>query len=705
MTSRPPLVLTAALLLLQIGSTAQQQPAFRASTDVITVDVVVRDGGRPVRGLTPADFAVRDNGVAQVIERIESIAAPIDVTLLVDVSGPVNGVWMPPPAADAVGEVNDSARRIAAMLRPVDRLRVLAVDEYVEEVAPMQPVDGLAPLERVRSGGRAAVHDALVAALLRRVEPDRRHFVFAFTKAIDTLSAADAVTLRQVARRSDAVLHVVQQDAPLLAEDQIQDCLCYWMKLCQPTVRFALPIARRTPMPILCDPNARPRFDPRPRPGRYLPDLTEAASSTGGALHDAGFFATRDVVGTFRQVFDEYRQGYTIRYAAEGVSRDGWHEIAVSVPTHPEYTIQARRGYAIESSAGPRGIIDTALARAGAGPPMLTLDLVTRAAAGDDGVSIAPTDVADAYARGEHELVTSALAAVGDLRAFVEHAREHGSFFPASPRRDAVFVLEVALAGLRRDEADTRQEALDWLAGYDRLVRNPLGADVFECQWYWTEVAALEGLVAPEQALPFAARALERCPDAPRLRLASAVLTDQRWPLGTTRQHEGQRYVVAPSEDQLRQVPALYRAALVFPETEAEARVRLAWFLHRIDRSAEALQVLEERTNLQADRLVAYLWNLVLGQVRQHLGSLDGAAAAFESALTSWPSAQSARVSLMSLELTRGRRAEAGLLAETVQSDSTDVINDPWWVYWQGDYRAWPAIIGALRQAAQEGPS
>jgi Tfp pilus assembly protein PilF len=163
--------------------------------------------------------------------------------------------------------------------------------------------------------------------------------------------------------------------------------------------------------------------------------------------------------------------------------------------------------------------------------------------------------------------------------------------------------------------------------------------------------------------------------------------------------------VVAPSEDQLRDVPARYRAALAFRETEAEARVRLAWFLHRIDRSVVALQVLEGRTNLQADRLVAFLGNLVLGQIRQRLGNLDGAAAAFESALTSWPDAQSARVSLMSLELARGRRAEAGLLAEAIQSDSTNAINDPWWVYWQGDYRAWPAIIGALRQAAQEGPS
>lgn len=159
MSARSPLVLAAAFLLLQIGSTAQQQPAFRAGTDVVTVDVVVRDGGRPVQGLAPADFAVHDNGVAQVVEQVEPIAAPIDVTLLVDVSGPVNGVWMPPrPAAEAVGEVNDSARQIAAMLRPVDRLRVLAVDEYVEELAPMQPAEGLTPLERVRSGGRAAVH-------------------------------------------------------------------------------------------------------------------------------------------------------------------------------------------------------------------------------------------------------------------------------------------------------------------------------------------------------------------------------------------------------------------------------------------------------------------------------------------------------------------------------------------------------------------
>jgi VWFA-related protein len=696
---RAPLLLVCVPLLLQAASTAQQQPTFRAGTDVVSVDVVVRDGGRPVRGLTPGDFAVRDNGVSQAVERVDVTAAPIDVTLLVDVSGPINGVWTRPrPMAEAVAEVNDAARQIAVMLRPVDRLRVVTVDEYVEEAVPMQQAAAVPSIEEVASGGRAGVHDALVAALLRPVEPDRRHFVFAFTKAIDAMSVVDAAAVREIARRSDAVLHVVQQDAPLLAEDQLQDCQCFWMKLCQPAVRFALPIPRRAPMSLLCDPDVPAMVDPRPRAGRHVPELTEAAAFTGGALHDAGFLATRDVVGTFREVFDDFRQGYVLQYTAQGVRREGWHEIAVTVPDHPEYTVQARGGYAVEAAAAA-GRVEAPRVAPGAGPPILTRETVAAAAAGSGGVRITPSDVADAYARGDYDLVGGALSAVRDLREFVEEARQHGSFFPASPRRDAAFVLEVAAAALRRQDA--RDEALEWLTEYDRLVRNPLGPDDFECRWYWAEVVAFEGLIAPELGLPFATRALERCPDEPRLHLALAVLTDQQWPLGTTRQYEGQRFMAAPSDDQLREVPARYRAALAFPETEAEARVRLAWFLHRTGQSAEGRRVLQEAANLQADRLVVYLGDLVLGQIRQHLGDLDGAAEAFESALTTWPGAQAARVSLMSVELARGRRAEAGALAEAIQRNPADETVDPWWLYWQGDHRAWAAIAASVRQAAQ----
>lgn len=65
---------TAALLLVAATSVVAQQPAFRATTRVVEISVVVTDrDGKPVRGLTRDDFSVTENGAAQAISFFESL--------------------------------------------------------------------------------------------------------------------------------------------------------------------------------------------------------------------------------------------------------------------------------------------------------------------------------------------------------------------------------------------------------------------------------------------------------------------------------------------------------------------------------------------------------------------------------------------------------------------------------------------------------
>src|SRR4051812_15578190 len=45
------------------GARGTQQPSFVARVESVRVDALVLDGGRPVRGLGPADFDISDNGV------------------------------------------------------------------------------------------------------------------------------------------------------------------------------------------------------------------------------------------------------------------------------------------------------------------------------------------------------------------------------------------------------------------------------------------------------------------------------------------------------------------------------------------------------------------------------------------------------------------------------------------------------------------
>ena len=80
---------------------------------------------------------------------------------------------------------------------------------------------------------------------------------------------------------------------------------------------------------------------------------------------------------------------------------------------------------------------------------------------------------------------------------------------------------------------------------------------------------------------------------------------------------------------------------------------------------------------------------------------MDDAAAAYRAALAAWPGAQSAQVALMTLAVGRGNREEAGALAETIQMAAVDQY-DPWWTYWLGDYRAYPAVLDKLRELARD---
>jgi hypothetical protein len=54
----------------------------------------------------------------------------------------------------------------------------------------------------------------------------------------------------------------------------------------------------------------------------------------------------------------------------------------------------------------------------------------------------------------------------------------------------------------------------------------------------------------------------------------------------------------------------------------------------------------------------------------------------------------------MTLRLSRGDRQEAAKLAEAVEMASGNQF-DPWWTFWLGDYRVYPAILAKLREIAR----
>ncbi len=73
-------ILGAEILVLALHARAQApatQPVFRGGTDLVQVDVSVLDDKRqPVRGLTAADFTVREDGQPRQIQAFTEVYLP-----------------------------------------------------------------------------------------------------------------------------------------------------------------------------------------------------------------------------------------------------------------------------------------------------------------------------------------------------------------------------------------------------------------------------------------------------------------------------------------------------------------------------------------------------------------------------------------------------------------------------------------------------
>jgi tetratricopeptide (TPR) repeat protein len=296
--------------------------------------------------------------------------------------------------------------------------------------------------------------------------------------------------------------------------------------------------------------------------------------------------------------------------------------------------------------------------------------------------------LADLFDRDQDDALQLRLRRTSDLATILHDFRTMDTPWPDEPRRSAVFALELSVAGLRSGDRRATDEAGRLLSEYTTRIRTAGPPDHFECAWLETEAHAFEGAFMTDAAMAFVGRAVERCPEAARLQLAYAVLSDQQWLRAATR---------ATGETD---VLPRYERAMKFPETDAEARMRAAWLLRRSGDLRRALALLDGAREPSADRQVRYLVELVRGQILRGLGRGDDAVAAFRAALTQWPGAQSARVALMTLLVNRGERGEAAALAESVET-APDEQFDPWWMYWLGGLRRYPADIAALRELAR----
>jgi VWFA-related protein len=293
-----------AIALLALLAAAQQVPSFRGVTRRVAVDVAVLSGNAPVPGLTSADFTLADNGILQQIDAVGLAEVPVDVSLVVDVSG---------STAAQLETYRRDVSAIAKVVRPIDRLRVIAFETAVREIMPLAPSTGTVPVERLDSGRTSSVYDGIAAALLRRTESGRRHLIVAYTDGAENRSILTSDQIVEIGKSSEAVLNLI---AP-----------------------GRLPFIVETDKP--CRTGARTEMNAAPAPPcKGPPALEQVVEISGGKVHVGA-----EMVGAFKKIFRDYLNSYILYFQPTGVASSGWHELTVKITRRGRFTVHARRGY------------------------------------------------------------------------------------------------------------------------------------------------------------------------------------------------------------------------------------------------------------------------------------------------------------------------------------------------------------------------
>jgi Ca-activated chloride channel family protein len=262
---------------------AHTQPTFSARVEGVRVDVLVTDPSRrPLRGLAPQDFEIRDNGVPQQVDIVSFGEIALNVGLAFDLSESVAGTRLE--------QLRLASNALTSELQPADQSGLITFSELVSLKCPLSLDRSCVnqSLAAAVPSGATALVDGVLAAIIASESDIGRSLLMVFSDGLDTSSFQHTERVLDMGRRSDVVVYSIASK------------------------------------------EARPDF------------LEELSASTGGRLHEAN--RDEDLSTTFRTILDEFRHRYLVTYTPRGVPRDGWHKLEVRV-NRSGVRVKARPGY------------------------------------------------------------------------------------------------------------------------------------------------------------------------------------------------------------------------------------------------------------------------------------------------------------------------------------------------------------------------
>jgi hypothetical protein len=307
---------------------AQAPPQFRATVTGISVPVTVRSRGDAVQGLTAKDFVLTDSGVPQDIVAVDAATLPLDLTVVAQETIRTGGYGS--------GTFEEEIAAVAASSRQGDRLTVRFVGRDQRALTPPLPpirID-VASLEYAC----IPVYDTLARALMEPTVPDRQRVVVLIAVGEGKGGYLSMPRVREIAQRANVRLYVVSvepNNAPknrkAVAYSMCPELSVDWSHDRKDRLRHL----DRMQKPF--DQWHQLWADSKNR-------LVEIAELTGGR-EVRPTILTQGTTGPLREVFDEIRGSYVLRYTPKGVLETGWHPITVKVTRDGGYDLRVRPGY------------------------------------------------------------------------------------------------------------------------------------------------------------------------------------------------------------------------------------------------------------------------------------------------------------------------------------------------------------------------
>jgi VWFA-related protein len=298
------------MLLLGCGLMAQDAvPIFRAEVSLVKVDFEVKEskGGAPA-DFTKDDFVVFDENQPQQVVHFERQSVPLDLLLLLDISGSMRR---------SLEDVAAASRAALAHLHPGDRVALMLFSREAKVVQPFSEDFGatqykiLDSIYKQNLGSGTLINESLIAAAeYVKKEPvkGRRAILIVTDNEGLNYKSPDAEVIRAM-YAADTVLNAI--------------------------------VVRKGPRPpaVRQTGYTNPDFAP--------PDVYKISAQTGGAAVD-GLGKISDV---FQRMVESIRARYFLQYAAPPAELSGkFRHIRVELSPearrrHPQAVVHAREGY------------------------------------------------------------------------------------------------------------------------------------------------------------------------------------------------------------------------------------------------------------------------------------------------------------------------------------------------------------------------